>query len=273
MSSTAERRIDEKTIAAMKACLDHARALLESARVVQAANHPNVAYHLAALALEEIGRRELIKVQSLASRHPDPPAWAAKHTQDHIKKLFWCFFGGAFVYQRLTGKALEELTDMVTFIHSTRLAGLYVDNDEDGLSIPEEAITAEQCSNLIDLATTRLGMAGAERLRDQVPDEEIELHSWFLRVTEDTEKRRMVFSGSSMAKLAELKDAKAWASWLKEQFDQADAESRAAIEEELRRSRNLPTEGNKDKWRFRIRVISASHSLAGKRADQVEQER
>jgi len=57
MSSTGERQIDEKTIAAMKACIDHARALLDSARAVQAANHPNVAYHLAALALEEIGRQ------------------------------------------------------------------------------------------------------------------------------------------------------------------------------------------------------------------------
>ncbi len=264
MSSTPERRIDEKTIAAMKACTGHARVLLESARAVQAANHPNVAYHLAALALEEIGRRELIGVQSLASPHRDPPPWAAKHTQDHVKKLFWCFFGGAFLYERLTGKALEELTGMATFIHSTRLAGLYVEHDEGGLSIPEEAITAEQCSNLIDLATARLGMAEAEKVRDQVPDEEIELQSWFLKLTEDTDKRRMVFSGSSMAKLAELKDARAWVTWLKEQFDKADADSRAAVEEELRRSRSLPTEGKKDKWRLRIRVVSASHSLRGK---------
>jgi len=264
MSSTGERQIDEKTIAAMKACIDHARALLDSARAVQAANHPNVAYHLAALALEEIGRRELIGVQSLAARRPGQPAWIAKHTQDHIKKLFWCFFGGAFAYQRLTGKALEELTGMATLIHSTRLAGLYVEHDEDGLSIPEEAITAEQCSNLIELATARLGMAEAEKLRDQIPDEETELQSWFLKTTEDPERRRLIFSGGSMAKLAELKDARAWATWLKEQFDKADAESRAAVEEELRRSRNLPTEGKKDKWRLRIRVISASHSLRGK---------
>jgi hypothetical protein len=164
----------------------------------------------------------------------------------------------------LTGKALDELTGMATFIHSTRLAGLYVENDENGLSIPEEAITAEQCSNLIDLATTRLGMASSEELRENIPAEEIELQSWFLKMTEDPEKRRMIFSGASMAMLAELKDAKAWATWLKEQFDKADAESRAAVEEELRRSRDLPAEGTKDKWRLKIRVNSASHSIRGK---------
>ena len=153
---------------------------------------------------------------------------------------------------------------MATLIHSTRLAGLYVENGEDGLSIPEEAISVEQCRNLIELATGRLGMAEAEGFRDQIPEAEIELQSWFLRSTEDTEKRRTIFSGGSVAKLAELKDARAWVTWLKEQFDKADAESRDAVEEELRRSRNLPTEGKKDKWRLRIRVISASHSLRGK---------
>ncbi len=268
MATNGERRIDDNTIAAMKACIDHAHALLDSARAVQAANHPNVAYHLAALALEEIGRRELIAVQCLASKRPDGPAWPAKHTQDHIKKLFWCFFGGIFGYQPLTGQALEELTGMATSIHSTRLAGLYVQNDEDGLTIPEEAITAEQCSKLIELAAMRLGMAEAQKLRDQIPEKEVDLQSWFLRSTEDPEKRRMIFSGGSMAKLAELHSSTAWVTWLRQQFDNADAESRTAAEAELRRSRNLPTEGKSEKWRLRIRIISASHSLRGKELTQ-----
>ena len=50
----------------------HAGALLGFARAVQVANRPNTAYRLAALALEEIGRRELIAVESLAAQRPDP---------------------------------------------------------------------------------------------------------------------------------------------------------------------------------------------------------
>src|SRR5947209_3620679 len=153
------RQINEKTVAAMRACIDHAGALLDSARAVQAANHPNVAYHLATLALEEIGRRELIGVQSLAAKHPAPPAWPAKHTQDHVKKLFWCFFGGGFIYQRVSGKALEELSGMATTIHAKRLSGLYVDQEEDGVGIPFEAISSEEGAALIDLAAARLAMA------------------------------------------------------------------------------------------------------------------
>jgi AbiV family abortive infection protein len=264
MSSGEQHRVDEKTVAAMRACVDHARDLLESARAVRAANHPNIAYHLATLSLEEIGRRHLIAVQSLASKRPEPPAWPEKHTQDHIKKLFWCFFGAAFIHERVSGKALDELTGIATMIHANRLAGLYVEHGEDGLGIPENAITSEQCDALIELAAAHLAIAESEKLREHIPHEEIEIQAWFLKTTEDPEKRRMIFSGGSMAKLAEFKDAKAWAQWIRAEFDKADAISRASIEEELRRSRDLPQEGTKDKWKLRIRIISASHSIRQK---------
>jgi AbiV family abortive infection protein len=100
MSANTGRQVDEKTVQAMQACVDHARALLDSARAVRAAGHHNIAYHLATLVLEEIGRRELIAVQSLASQRPVPPAWPQRHTEDHIKKLFWCFFGGSSFTKR-----------------------------------------------------------------------------------------------------------------------------------------------------------------------------
>jgi AbiV family abortive infection protein len=88
--------------AAMQACVEHAKALLKSARAVIASGHPNIAFHLAVLALEELGRRELIGVQSIIDTRSVPPGWAQKHTQDHVKKLFWCFFGGSFFAARLT---------------------------------------------------------------------------------------------------------------------------------------------------------------------------
>ena len=264
MNADEERQPHKNTTAAMQACVDHARDLLDSARAVRAAKHPNIAYHLATLALEEIGRRALIGVQSLSTRQADPPAWPEKHTQDHVKKLFWCFFGGAFMYERLSGKALEELSGMATAIHSLRLAGLYVDHGDDGLGVPQDAISSEQCDALIKLAETHLAIVESEKLRDNIPPEEIEMQTWFLKTTEDPEKRRMIFSGGSMAKLAELKDARAWAQWIRVEFEKADAASRAAVEEELRRSRNLPETATKDKWKIRIRILSASHSIRPK---------
>ena len=258
------RQIDEKTVHAMQACVDHARALLDSARAVRAAGHHNIAYHLATLVLEEIGRRELIAVQSLASQQALPPAWPERHSQDHIKKLFWAFFGGSFVHEEISGKKLEEFSVLAETIHATRLAGLYVDAREDGLSIPQQAITPEECDRLIDLAEARLGMAESEKRRTHVGDEELELQTWFLTAAEDPEKTRLIFSKGSMAKLGELKDARAWAQWLKDQFDTADATARLAAEEELRRSKDLPGTGTKPKWKIRVKILSASHSIRPK---------
>jgi hypothetical protein len=56
MSAPGGRRIDDKTVASMRACM----TTPASARAVQAAGHANVAYHLATLALEEIVPRELV---------------------------------------------------------------------------------------------------------------------------------------------------------------------------------------------------------------------
>jgi hypothetical protein len=67
-----------------------------------------------------------------------------------------------------------------------------------------------------------------------------------------------------LQKLAELRDAKAWGRWLREQFDKAETDARAAAEEELRKSRNLPTAPSKNKWKLRVRIFSASHSIRPK---------
>lgn len=67
-----------------------------------------------------------------------------------------------------------------------------------------------------------------------------------------------------MEKLAELKNAQAWGRWLKEQFDKAEAESKEAVAREIERSRNAPTDKTRDKWKVRVRILCASHSIRPK---------
>lgn len=77
-----------RDLAAMNACVQHAKALLDSARVVHSAGHPNIAFHLAVLALEELGRRELIGLQRIAeerayavpTQHTKRP-WSVGHNR------------------------------------------------------------------------------------------------------------------------------------------------------------------------------------------------
>ncbi len=251
-------------LAAMRVCVDHARALLESARAVQAARHPNVAYHLAALCLEEIGRRALLGVQAISEKGTVPPAWPKKHEQDHIKKLFWAIFGSGFLGAPLTADRFREMTQVAEHIHAKRLLGLYVGVSEDGLTVPSDQVDTATTDQLIGFAEATLNMIASETFRD-APQEAIDLQTWLLTAFDDPERRKQIMSRGSLDKLAELEDVLQWTSWLKGLFDQAEADGRLAAQKELERSRNnLPATKTKDKWKLRVRILCASHSVRPK---------
>jgi len=251
-------------VAAMHECIKHARALLESAKATQAIGHQNIAYHLAILALEEIGRRELIGLQSVAVDHATPQPWMQKHTQDHVKKLFWCFFGANFFSEPFTKESFTSMQEFSTHLHERRLAGLYVDYDSDGLTIPSTAVSPDDVEQIIGLARARLGIAESENLRESIPKQERDRQTWFLAACDDPDIRKAVFSKSSLDKLTELKDAGKWAEWLKAEFDRAEQSSLEMLQQEIHRSRQLPDQKTKDKWRIRIRIYSQSHSIRPK---------
>src|SRR5450830_1773887 len=115
----------EKLKTSMEACIKHAGDLIVSARAVQAVGNPHVAFHLAVLALEELGRRELYGIKSIAERHDESSkGWLEKQTQNHVKKLFWCFFGANFFEKQLTKEALDSITGLATHLHERRMEGL-----------------------------------------------------------------------------------------------------------------------------------------------------
>jgi AbiV family abortive infection protein len=256
--------LGQEIVAAQSACLEHARDLLASARVVRDDGRPHIAYHLVTLALEELGRRHLLGVQAVSSRSSDPPAWPRKAVVDHVGKLFWCFFGGNFLAEQITAEGLAGMKNLARRIHDTRLAGLYVDQSEEGLSVPKDAISTAELDQLLAFAEARLAMSAAEMVRKTVRRSEVERQVWFMAVATDPEKQRIVFSGGSLTKLAELKDVGAWADWLREQFEKADADAQAMAAAEIARSQRLPSEAIKDKWRMRLRIRSASHTIRQK---------
>jgi len=250
-------------IEAMKACIQHARNLLDSARAVQIAGHPSIAFHLGVLALEELGRRELIGLQRIAQTRPAGPEWH-KHTLAHTKKIFWCFFGMQFFSGPLMQQHFDDLKKFSDTLHLHRMASLYVNYEGDELQIPSEAIEPEYCSQLLNLVSSQIEASAAEKLREKVTQEDIDLQMWFLSVTDKPENKQVIFSHASFERLAELKDAKAWMLWLKEQFAIAKAETKRQFELEMERSRSLPERGTRDKWKLRIRIVSQSHSVRQK---------
>ena len=252
----------EKAIEARNACLTHAEDLLESAQAILDNGKPNIAYHLATLALEEIGKVGLIHISLTVQDFERNPAWAKKNSQDHIKKLFFAFFGAAFGNTVLNNEEFKSFQSLADKIHGTRLKGLYVDFGDE-LSIPSSAVTEDECRNLIKLTSARLNMEKAHEIAD-IPEEEQEELKWFIQSTDDPEIKKMLLGQKSMEKLAELGSAREWIVWLKEVMDKNAEENRKLAEKELKRQ---PPEGDEvldEKWKVRIRLYCASHSLRQK---------
>jgi AbiV family abortive infection protein len=253
----------DRDIEAMRACSKHARDLLDSARAVFDINHANIAFHLALLALEELGRRELIGLQRVAEKNGKDRPWQ-KHTLAHTKKIFWCFFGLEFFAGRIQKERFDALRELSETLHNQRMAGLYVDYQDENLSIPGDAIDPKYCAELLTLAEAQVKLAENEKLREHIEQEDLDLQAWFLSATSNKENTPLIFSKKSIDKLGELNDAKKWILWVKEQFDGAAAESRTQLQQELERSRSLPEKGTKSKWKIRIRITSQSHSVRQK---------
>ncbi len=254
---------DPALLKARDACLVHARDLLVSARLVHEAGKSNIAFHLAILTLKELGRRELLSLKTIEQTG----TWPDKFFQDHVQKLFWCFFGARFTENRITAEALDAMKGFATRLHSQRLAGLYVDVGADGISIPADQVAPEDAQKILSLAEARIDLAEASELREGRTKDEMELQAWFLRTTQDLDRRKSVFSNKSLDKLAELGNARDWIIWLKAEFDRADAENQALAQAEIERGRQLGI-GEKTslvkKWKLRIRLYTNSHSIRQK---------
>jgi AbiV family abortive infection protein len=255
---------NKKLIAACEACLVHARDLVESAKLVQVSRRANIAYHLATLALEEMGRRELFQIHDAASSVGEIPSWQMNATQDHVQKLFWCLYGLGRVQDIIDQKQFFEKRDAAADIHAIRLSGLYVENADSGLNIPSKAISTKQSESLISLAELLVTQAESEKPRETISQEDIDLQVWFLRAFDDPDKRKRILTSKSFEKLKSLNDVAAWTRQLKAEIEKDDAELRALAEKEINRSPASLGKGDKDRWKVQLKIRTSSNSIRPK---------
>src|SRR5258708_816788 len=78
------------------ACIKNAEGFIRAADALISANVPHVRYHLAALALEEIGKAFISNVHFVSSTNEDSTFYVNIPVDDHVKKLYWAFFGPLF---------------------------------------------------------------------------------------------------------------------------------------------------------------------------------
>ena len=259
-----DKKIPDNILNSRNACLAHAEDLIRAARRVLADEKlPNISYHLAVLALEEIGKSTLIVMSHFAKRSKDSTRSPHKIYNDHVKKLFWATWGPSMGQEKISKKQIESLQGLSTRIHDTRLQALYVDFDEDGPLLPSDVISEPQAQNLIDIATSRLELEKVHKY-GEIEENRLETLNWFLTATSDQEKRKLIFGNKSMEKLAELKSTNKWVDWLKQEFDKAEKEGQEAIRQELQRKPPNDSEKLQEKWKVKIRLFTNSHSIRPK---------
>lgn len=246
--------------AAIKACIANADQLLASARDIRKPGRNHIAYHLAALALEEIGKATMIVMGSLTpewlladEEHRSP----ADVIEDHEKKLFWALWTPAFFAEKISVDEFRRHQAVARQIHETRLKTLYVDPRTAGPAQP----TDEALDALLQLAEARLEMDRLKEVRE-LDDKSREEVEWLFQATEDPQLQPIMFGPASLAKLAELQgDAKQWVTWLRETIGVMERTSREIMEREMNRPRPRGREAQIPKWQVNIRLKSWSHSM------------
>jgi AbiV family abortive infection protein len=251
----------DETDQTIEACFSNARDLLRAAtRVLNDERLPNISFHLTLLALEEIGKATLIGARAIAHTVENETVFIDNRFDDHIFKLFWALWTPSFARGNISREEFESLRGLARSMHGDRLAALYVAPDRPEGGAPLEAVSEERARMMIELVEARLGM---ETSRDW---QSLDLGAgsilrWFLNATNTPDMRDLIFGQKAFDKLAELGKMREWMTWLKEQFDQAEAESREHLQRELARPRTDPAERGKDRRQVVIRLYSTAQSI------------
>ena len=248
-----------EVLRAIEACRSHAQDLFDGAKLLREKSLPNLAYHLATLALEELGKAQLIGMKSFAEDEAD--SWYGKQFDDHIKKLFWALWG-QFLAQPPDPKEIERLRGTATIIHNNRMRGLYVEATADDFVAPKEAVTDEVLAPLMTLVEAKLALHPSLQGVDY-KQEDLDLLNWFSNATDVPEKRNFIFSKTSFDKMAEV-GPKEWLAWVRDELEKASANAMASLQKEMARGFTEGEEGQQEKWELKVRLFSQSHSVRPK---------
>ena len=264
---------EDALTAAIQACVANADELLRGAHCLADQGLARLAYNLGVLALEEVGKTTILKMQLVAQRRGrEVPPSISNAVDDHVRKLFWARWGPSMGLELITREQIERNIGLAQRLHDRRVRGLYVDSDDRGLWVPMHSISPAEAATLLHFAEACIEMARPASLEpsDAGDSEADERQEWFFNATDDPERRKLIMGAKSMAKLKELGSVPAWVTWLKETLEENEAEARAAVDRELQRQPDQPAQA-KPKWRTTIRLYSASHSIRQRPLNQVNE--
>ncbi|MGE5220182.1 MAG: AbiV family abortive infection protein [Chloroflexota bacterium] len=244
-------------------CLDHASDLIAAAERVLADDnaYPNIVYHLAILAMKEIGKAGILASRAVIGAALDGE-WLQKRLDDHVYKLMWAMWSPSMSGGKIDPKDFKDARQFAESTHARRKAGLYVDySEDDTLAAPSEAVLLGHATSLLKLAKSRLELERYAGI--PIPDERNEELGWYLVTLGDELGKKRLFSQPFVEKLEEFGgDARAWARWAREEFAKIAAEEQEHLQRELSRQAN--ERGGRPKWIMKVRLQTLSHSLRQK---------
>lgn len=244
-------------------CLNHARDLIASAERVLAKDnaYPNIAYHLATLAMEEIGKAGMLCARGVVSVVQDTN-WIDKRLDDHVWKLMWAVWSPTLLDGKIDPKSFNDALQFAESTHDRRMAGLYVDYEHGATVAPRQAVQVDHATLLLNLAKSRLNLE--ETCDAPTLDESAEELEWYLTIVSDELGRKRLFSQPFIQKHEEFGgNTRAWVHWAREEFRKVAEAEKEHLKRELSRQASKPGQG-KPKWLIKIRVQTPSHSIRQK---------
>lgn len=240
-------------------CTKHAQSLLDSSKILFEKDKINIAFHLSVLALEEIGKATMT-VMGLTFPGRESESTILERNYDiHIKKILWALWMPSMKMTDFQPKKIRVFRELAIKIHNDRLSCLYVDTDK--IRSPQQMIKKRDVKKMMDLVKTRINLAMIEKLHKLNTREKGDLQ-WFIEACEDSDKRKLVLGRKSLKKLEELnEDVKKWIMWMRKQFEAANKESLELLKSELARKSIDDMEAYEPKWRYKIRLMTSSHSI------------
>ncbi|MCX6755282.1 MAG: AbiV family abortive infection protein [Candidatus Nomurabacteria bacterium] len=240
-------------------CLVNAEASLSVAERELDKGVDNICFHLALLALEEIGKSILVAVGYTISVTGKEKEDIKNAMDDHVKKIFWALWSG-FIFGHASPEDVEKTKGLATSLHENRLTYLYTDPND--LIDPKDKIRVGEAKTLIDLTRLRLEREKTTTEVHEFNADETEQLKWFFSAQEDPEQRKQIFSNVSIEKLKEFQNGRDWIKWLYDAFkENRDAMLKLAQQELSRGRPATEVERLEPKYKLRFRIQSQSHTI------------
>ncbi|MDE1924684.1 MAG: AbiV family abortive infection protein [Patescibacteria group bacterium] len=248
-------------------CLKNAEELLDGASAMLEKKLDHIAFHLSVLALEEIGKVELMGVRLMAAKHPSDREMNLD-IDDHEKKLFFAIWGQSFGKQKISQKQIDDQRGLAKNLHERRMDYFYA-NPDDMLSWRDKMKEGE-AKMIHGFVEARLKLEQAEGdVSEEVAGPDDPNLQWFFKAVDDPQKRKEIWSPASQQKLIELGDVKKWIPWLREVYEQNEGAMRELLQKEMTRQKPSDEEAWKPKWRVRVKIKTPSHSIRNKALNEL----